>query len=219
MLYCTYNHMNEAYDKSQPLVLLIGTIDSEGIRSTLKATGRQYKIKRLDSSPDNWNSIVSLFEQFKIQCAVVKLTGFVYEHLVSPRYQDARNALLEHLAQVPHAIFVHEEVLSGYSDNTNIENEESEDEDYGEYIRSTLHQPQDEVRNAVNDLLLKYKLNVLPYTKNAELTVMASSFITGAEEGLLFRIYIPSGRLWADETDRLIQLFRDYLTRVAQISV
>jgi hypothetical protein len=114
--------MNEENDKLQQLVLLIGSIDSEGIRSTLKATGREYKIKRLDSSPDNWKSIVSLFEQFKIQCTVVKLTGSVYEYLVSLRYKDVRDALLEHLGQVPHAVFVHEEVLSGYSDNGNFAN-------------------------------------------------------------------------------------------------
>lgn len=214
--------MSEEYDESEPLVLLIGTIDSEGIRSTLKATGRQYKIKRLDSSPSNWDSIISLFESYKIQCAVVKLTGYVYEHFASPRYEDVRDALLKQLAQVPHAIFVHEEVISGNSENRTLEDDEFEKEvedHYGDYLRSTLHQPQDDVRNAVNDLLMGYGLNVLPYTRNAELTVMASSFITGAEEGLLFRIYIPAGRLWADETDRLIQLFRDYLTRVARLSV
>lgn len=214
--------MSEEYNELAPLVLLVGTIDSEGIRSTLKATGRQYKIKRLDSSPDNWNSIVALFEQYKIQCAVVKLTGYVYEHLASPRYKDVRDSLLEHLSQVPHAIFIHEEVISGNSDKRTLQEEEVGEElkdSYDDYLRSTLHQPEDEVREAVNDLLLKYGLNVLPYTKNAEVTVMASSFITGAEEGLLFRIYIPTGRLWADETDRLIQLFRDYLTRVARFSV
>lgn len=206
--------MNEEYDKSEPLVLLIGTIDSEGIRSTLKTTGLQYKIKRLDSSPENWSSIVSLFGQFKIQCAVVKLTGFVYEHLASDIYEDVSELLLEKIAEVPHAIFVHENVLSGSFENT------SEDEsDDDEYFRSTLHQPDATVRDAVNSLLRKYRLNVLPYRTNAELTVMATSFITAAEEGLLFRIYIPTGRLWADETDRLIQLFRDYLVRVSKFSV
>ena len=48
---------------------------------------------------------------------------------------------------------------------------------------------------------------------------MASEFIKETDEGLLYRIYVPAGRMWADETDRLIQLFRDYLSRVGRFSV
>lgn len=32
----------------------------------------------------------------------------------------------------------------------------------------------------------------------------------------MFRIYVPSNRLWANEVDKLLQLFRDYLLRTGR---
>ena len=49
--------------------------------------------------------------------------------------------------------------------------------------------------------------------------MIASQLLKDALEGLLFRIYVPSGRLWADEVDRLLQLFRDYLARTGRKGV
>lgn len=200
---------------------MIGTLDvNEGIKSTLKASGRQYKIKRIDSSADNWKSIIGYFEEYNIRCAVIKLTGTTYEYLVNPAYIIARDKLLEHLSKVPHVIFAHETLLFGPSKDAQHQPEEIDEDD--ERIidpRKFLHYPGDNIRQEVNNLLMSRELNLLPFINNAELTVMASSFITDAEEGLLFRIYVPTHRMWANETDRLVQLFRDYLTRVEKLSV
>jgi len=68
----------------------------------------------------------------------------------------------------------------------------------------------------VNTFLRTFKLNVIPYTTNADVTVIATEFLRDAIEHLLFRIYVPQGRLWANEIDRLLQLFRDYLLKTGR---
>jgi hypothetical protein len=79
--------------------------------------------------------------------------------------------------------------------------------------------PDEEDRLAVLNMFETYGLNVLPYKKNAEVTVIATSFLKDTEQNLIFRLYIPSARMWAAETDRLLQMFRDYLGRVGGLSV
>ena len=200
------------------VVLLMGTIDSEGIRSTLKATGQRYVIKRLESGPHNWAKIVSLFDEMDIRCCALKLSGYAYENFLIDEYQPMAELLLQRVAGLPHAVFVHEELFSGKPTEDHVP-APKEDFEYFEYVHSGLHKPHESTRIGVNQLLLDYDLNVLPYKTNAELTLLASTFIAESQDGLLFRIYVPSGRLWANETDRLIQLFRDYLTRIAKTSV
>jgi len=214
--------MSQERDPSQPLVLLIGTLDKEGILSALKTAGWQYKIKRLDSSPENWASINSYFGTFNIRCALVKLTGISCELLTSLQYQDLRDRLLTNLALVPHIIFMHEELLSEEGDR---EGKDTNEESHIEWDTEddlwpiSIYTPSIETRKAAIEVLAARNLKVVPYRRNAELTVMASLFLADAEEGLLFRLYVPSGRLWANEIDRLLQLFRDYLSRIGHITV
>jgi hypothetical protein len=40
---------------------------------------------------------------------------------------------------------------------------------------------------------------------------MSLQFLEDALQNLLFRVYVPIGRLWANEVDRLLSLFREYL--------
>jgi hypothetical protein len=210
--------MNDNLNSSEPLVLLIGSLNSEGITSTLKASGRQYKIKRLESSAENWDTIVNYFEEYTVRCAVVKLSGTTYEFLMAQSYRSVRDKILDQITKVPHAIFVYEELLMGrQSDSHSQTNDTSSD--YLDDIRLYFHYPEDEVRNQVNSLIMNRGINLIPFTNNAELTVMASAFISDADEGLLFRFYVPVGRMWANETDRIVQLFRDYLIRVEKLSV
>jgi hypothetical protein len=51
----------------------------------------------------------------------------------------------------------------------------------------------------------------MPYSTNAELSVLASSFIDDNESNLLFRMYVPTGRLYATEADKLLSLFHKWL--------
>ena len=51
------------------------------------------------------------------------------------------------------------------------------------------------------------------------MSVLAMNFVDENERNLLFRFYIPSGRLYATEADKLIYLFRDWLSSVGRHAV
>jgi len=55
------------------LVLLIGDIDHEGVRSLLSQSGRVYKKKMLHSKPENWQDMADFFESHSITGVLVKL--------------------------------------------------------------------------------------------------------------------------------------------------
>jgi hypothetical protein len=69
-------------------------------------------------------------------------------------------------------------------------------------------------RTAALALLERHGVELLPYTTNAELSVLASSFVEDHQQNLLFRVYVPAGRIYADEAERLLALFREWLTTV-----
>jgi hypothetical protein len=201
----------------EPLVLLMG-VDTEGVRSALKTSGQQYKMKRLDSSPENWHSIIEYFTHYAVAAAVVKLTGAVYRLLADPRYQHVRETLFDQLASVPHAIFIYEDFLNGRAyDEASARGLPTDDP--GATTFDTFYPPDPELAAFVTKLLHDKRLNVVPYTLNAQMTVLASALIADATNGLLFRVYVPSGRLWANELDKILQLFRDYLTRIGHTEI
>ncbi len=196
--------MYEDLNTSEPLVVLLGNIGHEGILSSLKAAGRQYKQKFLESKPRNWATIIEYFDDFSVKAVIAKLSPSVYEHLVDDGYRDVGHALLRKISSVPHVLFVFEGLLDPMIDAE---------------FSDAFHIPEIEIRNAVNTLLAKFELNVVPYRRNAEVTVIAGTFVSETEDGLLFRVYVPAGRIWAEEINRLLQLFRDYLGKVGLASI
>ena len=68
-------------------------------------------------------------------------------------------------------------------------------------------------------MLENLDLELVPYSRNAQVTVLAESFLTDTEENLLFRLYVPTGRMWSNETDTLLKLFREYLSTIGQLTV
>ncbi len=212
----------ENTESGAPLVLLVD-VETEGLRSALKASGRQYKVKRLDSSPDNWQAINGYFDEFSVTVVVLKLTGRVYKLLVEPEYEAVRGQLFQRLSSVPHAIFVYEDLLDPDADATTPPDPLPEgaviisEEEWG--LFNPFYTPPADVRAAVIRLMSEVGLNVVPYRTNAQLTVLATDLVTDACSGLLFRLYIPTGRLWANEIDKFLQLFRDYLSRIGHPEV
>lgn len=102
-------------------------------------------------------------------------------------------------------VFVYENLLTG-------KNEEDSLQGYRPY-------PPKELMESVLLWFEPYQLEIIPYKKNAEVTVLAESFLLDTQNNLIFRLYIPSNRIWSAEADRFLQLFRDYLDRVEQLSV
>jgi hypothetical protein len=218
-----------AHDDPDPLVLLIGNVDHEGITSALKSSGTQYKKKLLESRPENWTEILRYFYGYTIKAVIIKLNARVYDLLALPAYKGIADDLFEMIATKRHAVFVFEDLLSRRAeqqdqrvqDEAEREGFDADDEEDSAYYggRFAIEQPATQVLEIVNRMLRRHDLNLVPYRTNAEVTVIASQLLKDALEGLLFRVYVPTGRLWANEVDRLLQLFTDYLHRTGRKSV
>lgn len=189
-------------DTDKPLILLLGSVGHEGVVSKLQAAERQYKSKFLESKVKNWESILEYFDNYIVEAVLVKLTPHVISLMASKEYKDVRAKLLKKIGEASNILFVYEDLLSG------------------QFEKGTwMDQPSEKDRNLVFEMLSEHGINILPYKRNAEVTVMAETFLTETEQNLIFRLYVPTGRLWSNESDKLIQLFRDYLSKVASIKV
>jgi hypothetical protein len=188
-------------EKDKPLVLLLGNIGHEGILSTLRTSGRQYKSKYLESQAKNWQSILKYFDKYTIEGVLVKLSPHAISLMVSNEYSGIRESLFQKIGSVPNIVFVYEDILSGHFED-------------GQW-----HRPSEESRNAVLEMLAEHNVHIMPYRRNAEVTIMAESFLSETEQHLIFRLYVPSGRIWSNESDKLLHLFREYLARVTHIKV
>lgn len=60
-------------------------------------------------------------------------------------------------------------------------------------------------------------IDITPFGRTAEMNVLSEHFLIETEKNLIFRMYIPKGRIWSEQTERLLQLFKDYLGRVSKI--
>ena len=69
---------------------------------------------------------------------------------------------------------------------------------------------QSHIREHVLDLLAKNELTISTYKRNAEASVLAASFVEDTQSNLLFRIYVPAGRLYEEELTTLLGMFHDW---------
>jgi hypothetical protein len=185
-------------DPEQPVVLVIDAL-FDGVKSAIKASGRQYITKLLKSSPENWQSICDLFLQYKIAAVVCLLDYRALERITDPEYGHARERLADLIRTVPHRIFAHISLCA-------TGGEESFDSDTWETSLIKLSMK----------FLAKSGLEVVPYETNAELTVAATSFLSETAEGTFLRIYISDNRIWAKETSALIDILYDYLHKIGR---
>lgn len=192
-------------DPEKPLVLLLGWVDHEGILSSLKATGRQYKKKLLDSYPANWATIEMVFKEFEVSAVLGKFSGRVLSLLAHPDYAAVRDDLFKQIGAVPNQIFIYEDLLQGEQSDS---------------FRAELdpYPPQEE-RDAAISFLRGHGIEVTPYRTKAEVTVIAEAFLDELDRNLIFRLYVPSGRLWSAEADKFLQLFQDYVAKVDRLAV
>lgn len=196
---------NSPLDPDKPLVLLLGSVDHEGILSSLKSSNRQYKKKLLESTPHNWNLIANYFTEHNVSCVVAKLSPDTFKLLAHPKYEGVREKLFTGIASVANQVFVFEDVLLGrQSDQFR--------EEYKPY-------PPQELLESVIAWIKQYQIKLIPYRKNAEVTVLAESFLEDTERNLIFRLYLPRGKIWSSEADKFLQLFQDYLSKVDCLAV
>ena len=192
-------------DPEKPLVLLLGWVDHEGILSSLKATGRQYKKKLLDSYPANWETIHTVFKDYKVSAVLGKFSGHVLSLIEHADYADVRETLFKEIGAVPNQIFIYEDLVQG---------------EQPDRLRAEMdpYPPQAE-HDAAIDFLRANDIDITPYRTKAEVTVIAESFLDELDKNLILRLYVPSGRLWSNEADKFLQLFQDYVARVDRLAV
>jgi hypothetical protein len=210
--------------ESERFFLFIGTNwYGDAAADKVRAAGITVRRKVLYSRPGNWETILPILADPMIMGAVVKLTPSIYLRIAAPGYRESAQQLFRALAAVPHVVFVHQSILAGI--DTRLpdifdELDDDEDDEYREQWRSQLFRlPPGAVRATVDSLLEEYGINVIPYETNAEMSVLATAFIDDNENNLLFRVYVPSGRLYAAEADKLLSLFRDWLSGVGKHGV
>lgn len=206
-------------------LLFVGAADSESATTRLRASGAIYRKKLLTSGPGNWAEIVKLVTCPENLGTLVVLTGNDYARICRDEYEEVASAFFDALVGRPHVLFVHEAVFlteeqRAAQDGDHVArvnlvdvSPRFDDEDYFDGM------PKDEffgsipdgLRERVNAMLRDRGLNVAPYRTNVERSIIASGFIQDNERHLLFRLYVPSGRLYAQEADTLLRLFREWL--------
>ncbi|AYJ50536.1 hypothetical protein D8W71_22185 [Rhodococcus sp. P1Y] len=209
--------------------LIIGGANSESTTSRITAEGLHYRRKLLHSKPKNWQAIIDILGESRLRAVIVVLTGNDYNRLLDDEYALVADKMLDALAKVPHTIFIHEQVfLQKEQRGTGPTRPEYEppvnaNAGFNWYDDMTPDQffgeVPDELRDNVNEMLATHQLNVLPYRTNAERSVMAGRFLEDLDRNLFFRIYIPAGRLYAEEASTLLGLFRDWLNQTGRDSI
>ena len=219
-------------DNPDEYFLFVGSADSESATTRLRASGAVYRKKLLNSRPDNWAKIVELASSPNNRATLVALSKQSYSQLRSPAYADVGRRLLDALVDRPHIIFVHEAVYLSEEQRSAAEHEYVDratfvdvtprftDEDFFGMTREDFFgEMPNELREEVNAMLRDRRLNVFPYRTNVERSLMASSFLEDHERRLLFRLYVPSGRLYAQEAESLLGLFREWLGNMGRKGV
>ena len=196
--------------------LFLSDSDSDAARSRLAVAGVPYVKKRLESGPANWQTIVDIFSEERLVGVLVKLSNVTMERMLNRPYAEVCDQLLMQIGHIPHIVFVHSSFF-GLSLEQSAGNKDEEDSWFGP---SSHFDPLDEgKRKTIMELFDKYSLNVVPYRRNVELSLLAGEFVESHQSNLIFRFYVPSGKIYADQTTDVLSLFRDYLTRSLNIQV
>lgn len=213
-------------EKRQRAVLLIDDIaNHEGVLSTLRSSGRYFRTARL-AELDAWHDVNDLFDRFEISAVVAKFSVTALLHIGSFGRRPDADQLIRRIAPLPHVVFMSEGLFSGAAmdkaarDAAVVFDRESTLNVQEVTIGSTTIRPGEIDRLRIGIHRVKESdLRVVVSATDAEITVAAEQFLHEAERGLLFRAYVPSGRLWESEFDRMIGLFKDFLVRVANVEV
>lgn len=224
------------------IALLLGTVGfgSGSIETTLKSNGYYYIRKHLNSSVQNWNSIYDIMDSNSenIKLIQMKLTEYIIFLLCLPQYAEIRKMIETELLEKPHQIFIYNENLfKKFSCVTNTRSNKfvtwQDIRSYFDFLNVTsaldswckLHNYPRTPEQAYYDMsgvvetMVKNGFNIVPYKKLIDIDTSGQSFIENTINGLVLRVYVPNERLWSRELDRMMTLFRDYVSEVSNKSV
>lgn len=212
--------------------LFVGAVDTESATTQLRASGAIYRKKLLSSRPENWREIVTMVTSPHNRGTLIVLAGSDYRSMCSSDYADVTTELLDALIGRPHVIFVHEAVFLTDEQRAAAEGEHvdranfvdvnprfTDDDYFGMPKEEFFGTIPDQVRQQVNAMLRERELEVVPYRANVERSIIASGFLEDNERHLLFRLYVPSGRLYAQEAETLLGMFREWLGQTGRSGI
>ena len=214
------------------IALILDNIDRGTIQTTLQTNGYQKKLKILNSSVKNWESICEFIDDNSNEDIIIigKFTEHTLFRMCLPQYEKVVNDLIKRLTEVKHLIFIYKANVLGefsYFSDTEFELPQIDNEDdYFKYYSSNVKNwlsyndvtmSEAEYINKVQRFIKRINndLKILPYEKLIDVEVSGQNFIENIAEGLLFRIYIPNDRIWSSEFSKFFGLFRDYTSSVA----
>ena len=212
--------------------LILGGINHGAIQTSLRTQNYYIYNKILVSSVKNWESICKLIEDDVNDKLIVlgKFTEYTLFQMCFPEYNRVVNKLISLLHKKQHILFIYKNNLLGDFSSYGVS--EGQDE-FEPMLDNNLHHQSIWLKeNNINDSYDNYlqrvrelvhkmnsELNVLPYEKIIDIEISGQKFLEYVAEGLLFRIFIPDGRIWSNEFDRFIVLFKDYASNISNIKL
>ena len=205
----------------------VGRVMTESVTSKINTAGSEYRLKSLASGPENWLRIAEVVQDPDLTGAIVKLTAADFKRIADRNYADVADTLFRELAKRHYLLLVHEEVVTPR--DLEIEAAESDDEDEDRYMdlgdwsedewnderaREYFGVLPKDLRDAVQNRSAAHGLTLTTYKRNAEASIFATAFVEDTLNNLLFRIYVPAGRLYEDELGRVLEMFHDWLNSV-----
>lgn len=196
--------------------LFLSESNSESATSRLAVAGIPYIKKKLESGSANWWAISAIIDEGEVTAVLAKLTTHTLRAMISPGYRSAADELLRRVAALPNLVFVHASLFDMPVVSTEIEDGD-EDEWFGAAAHfGSLEQRE---REDVMETLTRHGIEVMPYRRNVELSVLAAQFVDDNRHNLVFRFYVPANRLWADQAKDLLDLFTDYLRKALGLGI
>lgn len=195
--------------------LFIGESDADSAKSRLVIAKIPYVKKKLESSRANWLKIIEIAQE-PLLGVLVKLSARVMRVIARVKDQDYLvDELFGRISVLPHTIFIHD----SFNETGPSSPPPADDEDQW-FGLSDYFEPLDPVDvGIIRDMIEQFDLNVVFYRRNVEVNILAGEFIDQHQKNLLFRFYVPSQKIWATETNAILNLFKDYLNNAAGISV
>lgn len=228
---------------SEKKALLLENVDRGTIQTVLQTNGYYRQTKLLNSSEKNWKSICEIIEyenKTKSDFLIIgKLTEHTLFRMCLPEYEETIEKFIELLKLNKHLLFIYKDNLFGnFSHFVNINNDidldkispsilkNSNQAFYINYIsrwinQNNLNYSEEEYLEKVNNLItrLNNEVKILPYEKLIDIEIAGQMFIENITEGLLFRVYIPNERIWSNEFNKFISLFRDFSSMISNESI
>ncbi|MBP4141897.1 hypothetical protein J3S90_08785 [Flavobacterium sp. P4023] len=214
--------------------LILDKLDRGTIQTSLQTNKYYSTLKLLNSSVKNWESICQILES-DIENEILVLGKFTENTLFRmclPEYETVVIRLINLLKNKKHLIFIYKSNLQGnfnylqttddgklhYTDENTGNTYYFSDSNLKDWLSfNKVKQTEKEYTQTVTSFIkeINTNLNILPYEKLIDIEVCGQNFIENIAEGLLFRIYVPNERIWSNEFDKFITLFRDYASNIA----